>query len=333
MNGDTAIMQEIEAFLGDYGFSRTSFIDFMIKMEEDEKENAHDDKPYLDRGNCNKYFNGRSVPLYNLLKISDYLCCFEWELEQNDSRLDQYRERAKKIKEDIIDYIVKNRNTSKSVPAEIREVLDRMEDEEIDALFRSLYVFSMSERLWTFWACYSCLHYAAQEAIMEKLSGFIVPPIVYTDSLYRFHVWETEVNVPLRAEFEKRYKKYQEQSKVGEADARKQFIEALVKMLKAYPFAFQDTVRYFEERATQRPDRGDMPVLTAYSLMCSTLDSAEQTEIDRAIMEYLRDSGNWRILTKIDWNNVNWEALPKIEKVPEEIVHYFAGRFAACNAE
>ena len=150
MRGDTAIMQEIEAFLGDYGFSRTRFIDFMIEQEEGE-DNTHDNGPYLDRGNCNKYFNGRPVPLKNFLKIGVYLCLFEWELSPDDSRLEQYREQVDKIRANIINYVVDNRNTPTSIPAEIREVLGRMEDEEIDALFQSLYVF---RRLWTFWACY-----------------------------------------------------------------------------------------------------------------------------------------------------------------------------------
>lgn len=270
--------------------------------------------------------------MVNLLKIRRYLSCFEWELDENDSRLEQYRERADTIGYDIIDYIVKNRNTAKNILAEMRDVLSGMDDTEINSLFQSLYVFSMPERLWTFWACYSCLDYMAQAAIMEKLSSFPVPPAVYADNLYRFHTWEMEVNVPFRTEFEKRYEKYQAQKANGTGD-RKKFIEALVKMLQKYPYVFRDTVYYFAERATQRPEPSDWPVLTAYWLMCSALDKVEQAEIDRSIREYLKDEGNWRVLTKINWDEVNWNALPKIEKVPKEVIHYYAGWFHECNAE
>lgn len=71
MKGDTAIMQEIETFLGDYEITKAQFINYVIDLEE-----WNNDKIQLDKGNIFHYFAGRSVPLFNLLKIANYLCVY-----------------------------------------------------------------------------------------------------------------------------------------------------------------------------------------------------------------------------------------------------------------
>lgn len=354
---DTELMREIEKFLGEFGFSRHQFLEYVSKMEE-----YDEGRKQLDKGNCYQYFNGRPVPLFNLLKIGSYLCGFESELSEENPELDAYTRRAEEINKIIIEYVVSNRNTVRVIRGEIRNILSNMVDDDgdagkIKALFQSLCRFTVPERVWAFWACYCCLDCESQKEIKQLLGSFPISPKAYTERLYMLHIWEMEVNIPILLKYRKYEQEYQKElwriraeeqaakqrakkamrqpskqvaekaAKEAMEQARKKFIEPLVGLLQHYPYGVQDIVHHFSKRALEQLDSDDWSIIATYSLLCSALDMEEQKQIDQTLLECLSDSANRRLLEGVDWSRVDFNHPPKVKTIPEKLVHYYMEEF------
>lgn len=315
MGKDTELMIETAAFLETFGVTKGQFVAFILGFET-WNGNTFPSEP----ANYYHYFKGCPIPLTKLFVIGQVLLAFEIEFPEDDPRLEDYRSGAKQIYWKICDYIDSVQNGPFYLRQAFRTILRGMSEHEIDRLFSSLYVFSLPDRVWYFWACYYCLDYQAQEKVEQLMTGAKVTPKNYASKLTMLHMWEEETGQPFQMKYNKLRQTYRKSEDKNAAWML--YTKKLAALLEKYPFAIPNKASCFAERYSHPLNYDDWAILSTYSLLCSSIDLVEQKRLDETMLAYLSDSNNWRLIES---------SRGTMRKIPAQQVNYYERAFRDSN--
>ena len=292
---DNVIMNEMEVLITDFGFNLNQFVEYACKMDISIFSPT---KGALERPNVYQYFKDRPVPLYALWKLANHLRVFEIEIPPEDQRLEEYQDRAKRIQDEVFQYILENRSSPHTLRPVIRDIFKPLTVLDLEHFFDGLYRFSFSERVWAFWLCYACLHRDAQEDILELMAEARIAPKDHTRYLMELHNWERDVNAPIVLKVKKALERYYAPSKNNtEEERRKKLIDTFTDIVQDYPYpcGCDDIIVHIMERTEHNLDFDDWTVLSTYKMLCATLDMEQQQRIDQAMVSYITDKSSLNV--------------------------------------